>query len=127
MVMVFAGVFLSCKKYTPVPAAAPVNSSYVSPLRGQTWVMTQYRVEPGSNIVPANDTIVFIDDSKCTWNGIPGNYGTNAWFTFSNTPFGELRSDPSPNLYSFGQMNGLAFDAYNTYNPQTYDLWMHRI
>jgi hypothetical protein len=126
MVMAFTGTFLSCQKYVPSPAAA-VNPPYVSPLRGQTWVMTQYRVEPGSNIIPASDTIVFIDDSKCAWNGVQGNYGAGAWFSFDNTPFGELRASPSPNLYSFGEISGLAFGAYITYIPQTYDLWMHRI
>src|ERR1044071_1555000 len=100
---VLAFILFSCNKDdTPSPASSTVPHVppvYQVSLAGQTWTLTQYHDTLMSTVVPAHDTLVFIDRTNYTWNGIASQYDLQydsmyvniEWeLNLRNTPFGAI-------------------------------------
>jgi hypothetical protein len=114
---ILAFILFSCNKDdTPSPASSTVPHVppvYQVSLAGQTWTLTQYHDTLMSTVVPAHDTLVFIDSTNYTWNGIAGRYQleydstyvNSQWrFTLCNTPFGIVYATLPPSCFTFGSI-----------------------
>ena len=95
-----------------VTDSTQIDSTYS--LVGQVWVINQYRVGEFGNLIPLNDTIVFLDLNTYTYNGIEAPYSfypTASAFnlTLNFTPFGNLSGTIYQGNLNMGVMNGLKF------------------
>jgi len=102
-------------------------------LVGQVWVINQYRVGEFGNLIPLNDTIVFLDLNTYTYNGIESLYSfyptASAYnLTLNFTPFGNLSGTIYQGNLNMGFMNGLKFTdiTMGSGNGTNYYFWMIR-
>lgn len=97
---VLIGFFLSisCNKDTVNPPSWQSTTHEYS-LAGQTWLMYQYSDSTDTNIIPASDTLRFLDSMSLTWADSIATY--ELWkdsrygqgLNFHHTPYGTFGSN----------------------------------
>lgn len=113
-----ASLFIACKQ-----EAAPAPSSGSSlwdfkTLGGTTWVLTAYHDTIMTQNMTPNDTLVFLDDTRYTYNGIAGTYqyyfyhnSMHTHLVLNNTPFGDIGAMVPDNTDTYGLINGAKFSS----------------
>ena len=131
----------SCHKediQPPLPPQPIVTDSLVMDtainMVGETWVITGYRVGEFGDILPTNDTLVFMDLNSYTFNGNEYTYSfyttASAYnLTINYTPWGNLSGTIYDGNVLNGVISGLKFsDITMGSGTQTnYYLWMYKL
>ncbi len=137
-------LFFSCQKENiqpngevqpPQPIITVNDSINQAPnLKGQTWVITGYRVGEIGSIIPTNDTLKFTTLTQYTFNGNQAPYSfystSSAYsLTLNFTPYGNLSGTMYQGNLSTGRINGLKFTdiTIGSGNQTNYYLWIVRV
>lgn len=127
-----AFLFVACQpEDTPAPSNNNNTSVQFLSLGGSTWVLTGYHDTVMTSNMPANDTLVFIDDTHYTYNGVPCTYqyyySNTAFVTFlylNDTPFGDISAHVPETIETYGEINGCRF---SNIAGDVYYMWFERI
>lgn len=129
--MLAAIVLLNSCYQDDVPEPSGNNSSLYEfkTLGGSTWVLTAYHDTVMTSNMTPNDTMIFIDDSHYTYNGIPCEYkyyfyhnSMQTHLELYSTPFGDLRGAVPETIDTYGQINGVRFSSLTG----VYYMWFER-
>ena len=146
LILLLCLVLTSC--YIPDPQEGPINNTgpiIVTPpnnggsvttqsLVGTTWHLFYYRVGPMGQVMTANDTLQFIDNSTYKYNNYQTTYHltpTGSVYNLSlyETPWGNLSGSILSNNITNGTILGTKFVdiSVGSSNTTEYYLWMNKI
>ena len=123
LILTIGSILISCSK-------DPINQPT---FKGTTWEIWQYRESTVANPEPLSDTIVFLSETKYTYNGLEQTYlltdVLNAKkLTLYGTKFGDLSGNVPENYNSYGEIVAAQFYEMNsTSNETMYVLWMKKV
>jgi hypothetical protein len=146
LILLLCLVLTSC--YIPDPQEGPINNTgpiIVTPpnnggsvttqsLVGTTWHLFYYRVGPMGQVMTANDTLQFIDNSTYKYNNYQTTYhltptGSGYNLSLYETPWGNLSGSILSNNITNGTILGTKFVdiSVGSSNTTEYYLWMNKI
>ena len=134
----------SCVKEQPIPMNPNPPKPYVNTndtlkdsvvsLKGQTWVLTSFRVGGIGSPSSRNDTLKFVLPTTYYYNDYVSGYslyrtGQGFNLTLKNTPWGNLSGTVYEYNVSKGIIEGLKFIdiTAGSSNDVSYYLWMKKI
>lgn len=146
LILLLCLALTSC--YIPDPQEGPINNTgpiIVTPpnnggsvttqsLVGTTWHLFYYRVGPMGQVMTANDTLQFIDNSTYKYNNYQTTYhltptGSGYNLSLYETPWGNLSGSILSNNITNGTILGTKFVdiSVGSSNTTEYYLWMNKI
>jgi hypothetical protein len=137
-------IMTSC--YLPGPAEGPISNTRpilqsvengtntATNLVGQTWKITNYRVGDLGQMIPTNDTLIFLTNTTYKFNGFSSTYsltttGSGYNLTLNETPWGNLSGSILSNNIISGNIPGIPFNniATGSSNNTKYFLWIIKL
>ena len=142
--ILFILIFMSCKKQefksNPPLAPVPINKDTTIAIdnsvsfKGETWILTSYKIGDYSTPIVRNDTLMFINNKTYSFNKQISSYNLYPTLsTYTLTLNGTFLGDLSGSIYEYniksGIIEGLKFkDITLGGNPNNfYFLWLKKI
>jgi len=139
LMLIMATMVVSCKKENIEPNQGYTHGGTVptvstpSDIIGTKWELYQYKDASTTSPQPRQDTIIFLNSTQYTYNGIQSTYSlysTNGSYnlTLNGTPFGNLSGSAPTNFIQYGEIIDKIFTdiAVGSGSPQ-YHIWMKKI
>lgn len=123
LILTIGAILVSCNK-------DPINHPG---FKSTTWEIWQYRESTAANPEPLNDTLVFLSNTKYTYNGLEHTYMLtdvlNAKkLTLYGTKFGDLSGNIPENYNNYGEIVAAQFYEMNSTNNEVmYVFWMKKV
>ena len=124
-------LLFSCTKSTTTPSlnANTAATGGTLSLGGTKWNLYQYKDETTQNPLMRSDTLIFINATNYTWNGVASTYEItyNQYATnirLNGSPFGNIAGNVAPDFISYGEIIDMPFN--NVYGGIKYYLWIKK-
>lgn len=118
----------------PILQSVENGTNTATNLVGQTWKITNYRVGDLGQMIPTNDTLIFLTNTTYKFNGFSSTYsltttGSGYNLTLNETPWGNLSGSILSNNIISGNIPGIPFNniATGSSNNTKYFLWIIKL